>query len=473
MRSNTAPPPFEPPRTFEGTPALRLTPLQELRRAVVSTLLFEDSFYEPGVGTAARIATLVPQVPANEVAALAVEARDRFYLRHVPLFLLRELARVPGAGSVVADALARTIQRPDELGEYLAIYWRGVKDADKGPLSAASKRGLARALGAFNAYALGKYNRAAAYKLRDVIRLVHPKPRDAAQAALWKQVLTDTLPTPDTWEVALSGGKAKRETWERLLDERKLGGLAFLRNLRNMIAVGVDERKIRARFDGPFTKVLPFRFIAAAKYAPRFEADIERAMLRVCAELPTLAGVTALVVDTSPSMWDARISAKSELDRFEAAAALAILAREVCESVHVWAFNERAYEVPARRGFALRDALAATKGQASCGGLAVAAANAQGYDRIIVLTDGEWHYMPNGETFSLNAALHARARVGVAKDVAPAPLTGRAYMINVAPYQHAYSTARWHNIDGWSERVLDFVAAVEAEAASSTPTSLA
>jgi 60 kDa SS-A/Ro ribonucleoprotein len=446
-------------RTHEGTPAQRLTPIKSLRRAVLTALLWEDSFYETGSDIAANVASLVPQCKPEQVAALAVEARESMYLRHVPLFLVRELARVKGNGALVADTLPRIIQRPDELGEYVALYWKGAKtDAEKAPLSAGSKRGLAAAFGKFSTYQLAKYDRDAAVKLRDVLRLTHAKPKDPAQAAIWKQVIARTLETPDTWETELSAGKDKRATWERLLSEQKLGGLAFLRNLRNMIAADVSADLIRERFRGNFDKVLPFRFIAAARHAPRFEPDIESAMLRACAGLPKLHGITALVIDTSPSMWMAKVSAKSELDRFDAAAALTILARELCAEVHVWAFNERSYEVPARRGFALRDALVQTKGSASRGGLAVTAANERGYDRIIVMTDGQWHYMPT-ETRYGRAYGEDKAQ-----DVSPAPLTDRAYMVNVAPYRHGYSTGKWQSIDGWSERILDFIAAAEAEA---------
>lgn len=439
--------------THEGTPGPRLTPIKALRRAVLSALLFEDAFYEDGATIAQGIADLVTQCKPADVAALAVEARDRMYLRHVPLFLVRELARVKGNGTLVADTLARVIQRPDELGEYLALYWRGQADADKAPLSAGSKRGLARAFRKFSAHTLAKYDRDNAIKLRDVLRLTHAKPADPTQAATWKQVTTRTLPTPDTWETELSAGKDKRATWERLLRERKLGGLAFLRNLRNMIAADVDLGLIRERFAQPFEKVLPFRFIVAARHMPRLEPEIEGAMLRAIAELPKLVGTTALIIDTSPSMWMAKVSTKSEMDRFDAAAALAILARELCESVHVWAFNERAYEVPARRGFALRDALSATKGNASCGGLAVAAANARGYDRIIVLTDGQWHDMSGRGGYP---------REGRAIDMCPDPLTAHAYMLNVAPYRVGVGYGKWHSIDGWSERVLDYIVAAEA-----------
>ena len=64
--------------------------------------------------------------------------------------------------------------------------------------------------------------------------LVHAKPKDDSQAALWKRLVDGELATPDTSEVELSAGKDKKETFERLLLEGKLGGLAVLRNLRNM-----------------------------------------------------------------------------------------------------------------------------------------------------------------------------------------------------------------------------------------------
>ena len=51
---------------------------------------------------------------------------------------------------------------------------------------------------------------------------------------MWKRLIAGELAVPDTWEVALSSGANKREAWERLLREQKLGALALLRNLRNM-----------------------------------------------------------------------------------------------------------------------------------------------------------------------------------------------------------------------------------------------
>src|SRR5271168_1342881 len=89
----------------------------------------------------------------------------------------------------------------------------------------------------FDEYALAKYDRASVVRLRDVLFLSHAKPRDTAQAELWKRLIANELITPDTWEVALASGGDKRTHWERLLTERKLGALALLRNLRTSVFV--------------------------------------------------------------------------------------------------------------------------------------------------------------------------------------------------------------------------------------------
>ena len=54
------------------------------------------------------------------------------HLRRVPLFLSRELARRKGAGPLVVETLEDVIQRADELGEFVALYWKEKKQ----PLSA-------------------------------------------------------------------------------------------------------------------------------------------------------------------------------------------------------------------------------------------------------------------------------------------------------------------------------------------------
>ena len=438
------------PRTHEGTPARRVSPELQLRRSVLACMLWESQFYENGVEIASRIAELVPNVVAEKVAALAIEAREQMKLRHAPLLLVREMARHKTHRAPVSETLASILQRADELAEFVAIYW---KDG-RVPLSGQVKKGLAAAFPKFDEYQLAKYDHGGPIKLRDVLFLCHAKPRDGAQAAMWKKLIAGTMITPDTWEVALSAGTDKREAWERLLREQKLGALALLRNLRNMHQAGVSDKVVASALgDMKTDRILPFRFIAAARYAPKHEAELEQAMFRSLKKAPALPGTTALVVDTSPSMWMARLSRNSDMDRFEAAAGLAILLRETAERVNVYAFNEKAYEVPPRRGFALRDALATTKNNWSRGGLGVAAANRDGYDRIIVITDGQWHY---SDTTTVQGYGE-----GDPQSVAPAPLTKQAYMINVASYKNGVGYGQWTNIDGWSDSVIEYIRALE------------
>ena len=294
--------PWMAKRTHEGAPAKQISAEQELRRSVLACMLWEDQFYEDGVAIAGRIRELVPKVAAGKVAALAVEAREKMKLRHAPLLLVREMARLATHRQLVAETLMRVIQRADELSEFVALYW----SEGKQPLSAQVKKGLAAAFTKFDEYALAKYNRAAPVKLRDVLFLTHAKPVDAAQAELWKRLVADELATPDTWEVALSSGADKCEAWERLLSENKLGALALLRNLRNMQEAKADEQLVRAALGRMKTeRVLPFRFIAAARYAPQWEPELEQAMFKSLEGQPKLPGKTVLLW-TSRALWTRR-----------------------------------------------------------------------------------------------------------------------------------------------------------------------
>src|SRR5437773_1150218 len=133
-----------------------------------------------------------------------------------------------------------------------------------------------------------------------------------------------TREPPDTWEVALSTGKDKRENFERLLREGKLGGMAVLRNLRLMLASGVDPKRVRERLDQGVARALPLHFVTAARHAPRLEGALEKAMLKSIAGIAKLAGSTGLVVDVSGSI-NYKLLKSGQTTRMDAAAGLAML----------------------------------------------------------------------------------------------------------------------------------------------------
>jgi len=437
MRQNIAVPRIAP-TTHEGGAATNTSAFLQLRRSVLSCLLWEKTFYEDGQEIATRIRELCQQVSPEHVAALAVEARTKYHLRHVPLLLCRELARHPRRNAaLVREALVGTLQRPDELGEFLAIYW----EEKRQPLSHAVKSGLAKSLQHFSAYQLAKWRgESAKISLRDVLRLVHPKPTDDTQAQLWGQLQRETLTTPDTWEVALSRGDDKRNTWERLLTSQELGGLALLRNLRNMCKVGVPKEKIaHVLATHKFPRVLPFRFIAAAREVPELEPEIEAAFLRVLSTYGTLRGKTILLVDVSGSMDDP-LSARSVVRRVDAACGIAMMLRELCATGQIFSFSNHVQEIPGRHGFALRDAIVAS--QAHSGtylGQAVAALSRLPHDRFIVMTDEQSH-----DTF---------------------PTGTKGYCINVGCYRNGVSyRPGWIHIDGFSEAVVEYIRTAENDA---------
>jgi hypothetical protein len=426
--------------THEGAPARAFTPEGELKRALMNCLLWEDQFYEDGVSIADRIKALVPAVAPERAAAFAIQAREAMKLRHAPLLVIREMARHATHRGLVADTLARVIQRPDEMTELLAIYWAEalgpMQQRKRQPVSAQVKKGLARALTKFDAYQLAKYDRDGAVRIRDVLFLVHAKPKDAEQEKVWKQLVDGVLPSPDTWEVSLSAGADKREAFERLIAEKKLGSLALLRNLRLMQKAEVPRGTIAAAIEAMrVDRILPYRFITAARYAPDFEPELEGAMLKSIKDYPRLKGRTRLLIDVSGSM-DAALSGQSEMSRLEAACGLAILAREVCETVEIFTFSQDVKKVPPRRGFALRDAIAASQPHLGTYlGKAVMEIDRKG-DRLIVFTDEQSH------------------------DKVEAP-KGLGYLVNVASYQHGVGNGPWRRVDGFSEAVIAWIAASE------------
>lgn len=413
----------------EGGTSGRFTAYEELRRAVLSCMLWEDSFYESGKDIALRIEELVAKVDPTLVKDLAVEARHNFNLRHVPLLLIRELSR---KGENVKEVIPAVINRADEMAELLAIYWKDGKI----PIPNSMKKGLAQAFIGFDEYQLAKYNRKGrSIDLRDVLFLCHARPKDDTQAALWKRLVDGKLETPDTWEVSLSQGGDKKEKWERLLREKKLGALAFLRNLRNMENCSVKREMIIDYMQGlNISKVMPFRFISAAKYAPSLESEIERLFLRKYQSMDKIKKRVALLIDVSWSMND-KVSGKSDITRMDAACGLAMCFKEVYSDVRVFSFSERVVEVPSRRGFALRDVIRSSQPHSGTRlGAAVREISSisDSFDELIVFTDEQ------------------------SRDLVPDPKDMSGTMINVASYDRGVSRGAWQKIDGFSEAIVDW-----------------
>ena len=428
------------PRTHEGAKAVRNTPEQLLQRLTACCFLGEDQFYVDGQTIMSAIIKAVGKVSGKFASEWAIEVRSTWNMRHAPLAIICGMLKEHQ--EKVAETIVGCVQRPDELSELVSLYW---KLNGKKMLPRQMKIGLARCFSKFDEERLSKWDfNKAEVSLRDVLFLCHAKP-GKSQKALFKRIADNKMKTMDTWETLLSAGGDKAKTFTKLLKDQQLGGMALLKNLRNMEQAGVDRKLVQqAILEMNTRRILPFRFIAAAKYAPTFEPQLEQAMKRNVEDRPKLGGRTAFLVDTSGSM-DAALSDKSELKRYEAGFGLAMVLRWACEDVDIYSFGDTGElkQIPPRQGFALRDALNACNFNGGTNiDYAVTTAEAAGpYDRLIVITDEQ--------------SAHPVA-------AAKSPL---AYMVNVASYQYGVGNrASWTHISGFSEGILRYIQETEAMA---------
>ena len=439
-----------------GEFAAKQSDIGTLRRLVLANLLWEDIAYADGDSVSDQISALIPKCNPQQVADLAVESRVEQKLRHTPLFIVAEMTKYETHKAYVKDILPKIITRADMLCDFLALYWKG----GKRPIANCVKKGLAEAFHNFDEYQFAKYDRDSVIKLRDVLRMVHPTPKNDEEAALFKRVKDRTLATPDTWEVAISAAKSdkeKKDAWTRLIQDKRLGGLAFLRNLANFIKSNVSRGVVE---DGlkhlRGSMLLPLDYIKAARMASGYIREIESAMIESYKHLPKLPGKTLFILDKSGSMH-ASLSSKSDFNRLDAACAMAMLASNVCEdfSLVVTAGDDGAHKhasvaVPCPpRGFNMAEVV--DKCSVGCGGIFTRQVlewskdkfKGTEFDRIIVFSDSQDCDYPGKRI--------------------PSPFGKYNYICDVSAHSHGvnYRGVWTAEISGWSEHFLTYIAAYE------------
>ena len=355
----------------EGAEAYRMTPEQELYTAVVTSAL-EEMYYEGKTERVDRIAALVGKVSPEFVAKLAVYARTQMNLRSIPLVLLTLLARIHSGDDLVRKAVAGTVQRADEIAELLMCYqWLNPAEGVKklGKLSRGIQNGLKESFNRFDEYQFAKYDRdGQAVTLKDALFLVHPKAKDEAQQALFDKIVAGTLETPYTWETELSAlgqqafetpearKAAVRAKWEELIGSRKVGYMATLRNLRNILEAGVSPDHIAqvcAYLSDPSqvkrSKQLPFRFLSAYIETSRVKSTQTASVMTaleqaVVASAENIAGFgpeirVLLACDVSGSM-QCPASRNSSVQLYDIGLMLAMLLQNRCASVMSGMFGD-------------------------------------------------------------------------------------------------------------------------------------
>lgn len=436
-----------------GMKAAKETNIQLLRRATLANLLWEDIAYMDGKSVSEEMARLIPLCNPEDVYSLAIEARLKQKLRHTPLFIAVEMCKHDGHRAYVSQLLPKIITRADMLTDFLALYWKDGKVT----VCHQARKGLAEAFHNFDEYQLAKYDRDAAIMIRDVMFMAHPKALNEQEQILFKKVANRELETPDTWEVALSGGEDKKETWERLVEENKLGSLAILRNISNMMRVGVDKSIIcQAIKSARSTMLLPLDFYKAARMNPEFSRDIEEAMVMTYERLPKLPGKTLFIVDASGSMG-CPISEKSIFTRMEVAGVMALLASYQCEKFElvVTAGDDELRQHCSKwiqypdKGFDLIKRI--PESEVGYGGIFTRQClewcretfDGQDFDRIIVFSDSQDCDFPDKRL--------------------PRPFGRRNYICDVSAHTKGinYQGVWTAEISGWSEHFLSYIASSE------------
>lgn len=479
----------------EGAKAFTLSPEMELYTAIATTML-SDANYETADKRMERIVSLIQRVKPEFAAKLAVYARKKMNLRTAPVLLATELAKIHRGDSLVSRTVDNIVQRPDEITELLAYYQisnnrTGTKKLNK--ISKQVQKGLACSFNKFDEYQFAKYNRDAEVKLRDALFLVHPKAKDEIQQALFNKIAKQELATPYTWETELSAlgqqhfatpaDKALAFTvkWEELIDSGKLGYMALLRNLRNILEANVSAAHINKLCEYlsnekavAGSKQLPFRFLAAYRelksvtsgYTGYVMDALEKAIMFSVKNMKGFDLDTKVVVacDVSGSMQKP-VSAKSKVLLYDIGLLLGMLLQSRSKNVVSGMFGDKwkIVPLPASSVLANVDAFYQREGEvgySTNGFLVLHDLVKRKYvaDKIMMFTDVQMWDSQTGNKSMQNTMANEWAQY---RKIAP---KAKLYLFDLAGYGKTPLRIEQNGVylvAGWSDKVFDVMEAME------------
>jgi len=465
----------------------------ELYTAVVTASL-SNKFYEKQEKTLARIVELISKTDPRFVAKLAIYTREKMYLRSIPMVLAVELAKVHRGDSLVKDTVNRVIQRADEITEMLAYYQlsnarEGEKKLNK--LSKQVQKGIAASFNKFDEYQFAKYNRPSDVTLKDALFLTHPKASSDEQQALFNKIVNDALEVPYTWEVELSRlGQATYENdaakkaaftakWEELIDSGKLGYMALMRNMRNILQANVSSlhaRKVATRLADAHqvsrSKQLPFRFLSAYRelrqvdsmYTSYFMSSLEQA---VKASAENIKGFdlntrVLLAADVSGSMYSP-VSAKSKIRCYDIGLMLSMLMRYRSENVITGIFGDKWKAVNLPQDSILANTEKLNKIEGSVGYatnghkvIDYLISKSHVMDKVMIFTD-----LQMWDAHGVGASLQ-KSWKKYKKSIAP---DAKLYLFDLQGYGKTPLRINDNDvflIGGWSDKIFEVLAAIES-----------
>jgi len=459
-------------RNISGHPAYVLDDKTTLATMALTTLFAEAKFYGDTTPKLLDLASkLCLQGEGAYVARLAVWARTKGNLRSVSHALAVVVAH-ECSGEPFVRPMVRIIasQRGDDGTEMLAAHMALYGNRVRWPH--ALQRGVRDALEQMNAYQIAKYQLVhREVKLRDTLRICHPVPATDEAAEAMAACVAGTLAAPKGWESELSERGNTAAVWNELIAEGRLGYMAMLRNLRNIIASGADCAPVLEILGDPKNvhrfRQLPFRFFSAYRelkdaqlLSTRIAKTLDKALKVSCDNAEPFSGKTAILVDTSASM-NCVLSYRSRVTCRDTAAVLAALVTQMSDDAWVCCFDTTAKPLAFTGVSVLADVDAVP---ASGGGTDMAAGFncllASGFDadRVVVLSDNEvnahsWRTGLYGYQTVQAKLDEYRAKVG--HDV-------WCHAIDLQGYgTQQFMGPKVNVMAGWSEQVLRFVSLAE------------
>lgn len=447
-----------------GHAAYSMQPKEKLMSQVLTSFVNEKKYYGDNTDAMKDTARDVIRTDPEFVAKLAVFARREFGMRSVSHMLAAMLAREPEGKPYARRAIRGACARGDDVTEIMACY---MSEYGK-PLPNQLKEGLSDAVLRLDEYAMAKYSgEGSEVKMRDVLCLCRPKPATDEQSAMFKRCLEGALAVPYTWETELSAHGNGKETWERLIASGKVGYMALLRNLRNIIEaepgniedvwrIIEDPERVRK------SRQLPFRFLSAYKSVAgicgsRGLDALETAAAASADAMEKLRGTTVIAVDVSGSMGT-RTSDRSGVRYVEIGSMLGMIANKMCDDSVFYVFNSGIKKVDvSRHAQILREASQAVPSGGTDMGQPFAKMLQDGVkaDRLIVVSDNECNSIYGGWGKATMQAAADECRRKLGKDF-------WVHGIDLA----GYGTQQFHGhkvniMAGWSDKTLKFVRLAE------------
>lgn len=450
----------------EGHVAYSMSNKSKLVTQVLTSFFNEKKFYGDN---SKEMMELIPKVIKENpqfVSNLAVFARREFNMRSVAHVLTAFLAHEIEGKPYVKSTVKGVALRGDDITEIMAFY---LSTWGK-PIPNSLKNGIGEVMQTLDEYSLTKYKGSGKeVKMRDLLCLCRPKPLNKEQEALWKRCLEGKLETPYTWETELSAKGNTKEVWEELIASHKVGYMAMLRNLRNIINAGPDNldealNYIRNPEAVRKSKQLPFRFLNAYRSLNGLASSkvfdtLEDAIDISVENLPKIPGRTIIAMDTSGSMSSC-ISSKSDVKCCDISVLLGLIANRICDDSIVYTFNHNIKRMDiSRRGGLIENTIRYARPSGGTDMRLPFQAMIDGKikaDRIIILSDNEcngggWW---NGPSRAIQSYADQYRR-----------MTGNDIWVHAIDLQ-GYGTQQFHGkhtniIAGWSEKVFDFILLAE------------